>query len=316
MQAQKRKHNETAEKLETYEELFKMIKTCDESAVAQTVRWIRSGQNPQAIVDHMKAYNKLHGPGALQTFLINLAHSTGSLRQIAKLAVSMSAPNNSVQIPNPEVFEALCNRIVYFSYMEDLLLRPAPYSNRRPPVLLGGAAEPQEQYSQYKIALQSGTFRDDTVLHPYQVPARPWTTLFADDDAVSHLVSLFLVWINPTWRFVEADLFLLGKLCLEALYRSVCTSLTCLLIVGMRSKMLTSDFCSPLLVNSILAIASVSSDPKNRSGFPRTAYSHRPSCTQNTTSPFPIRTEIGSLEANSSMMKPCVCGHWKTTAPA
>jgi hypothetical protein len=230
MQAAKRKHNETAEKLETYEALFKMIKTCDESAVAQTVRWIRSGQNPQAIVDHMKAHSKTNGPGALQTFLINLAHSTGSLGQIARLAVSISAPNNSVQIPRPEGFEALCNRIVYFSYLENLFY-PVPYEDRTPPVLLSGAAEPQEQYPLHRIALQSDTSRDDTLLHPYPVPARPWTTLFADDDAVSHLVSLFLVWINPAWRFVEADLFLLGKMTLEALYRSICTSLTyfCLL---------------------------------------------------------------------------------------
>lgn len=219
MQAAKRKHNEAAEQLGTYEELFNLIETCDESAAAQIVRWIRSGQSPRAIVEHVQADNEADGPGALKTFLINLAHSTGSLRQIARLAVSVSTPNNSEQIPKPEVFKALCDRIVYFSYMENLFYT-APYPDCTPPVLFGGPTEPQDQYAQNRMALQNGSFRDETNI-PYQVPARPWTRLFADDDSVSHLVSLFLVWINPTWRFVEADLFLLGNLMLKGLYRSI-----------------------------------------------------------------------------------------------
>jgi hypothetical protein len=46
---------------------------------------------------------------------------------------------------------------------------------------------------------------------PFPVPAAPWTALTTDDEAVSHLVSLFIVWINPTWRFLETDLFLMGE---------------------------------------------------------------------------------------------------------
>jgi hypothetical protein len=46
---------------------------------------------------------------------------------------------------------------------------------------------------------------------PHQVPATPWTTITESDEAVSHLVSLFLAWINPNWRFVEQDLFLHGE---------------------------------------------------------------------------------------------------------
>lgn len=219
MQAVKRKHNETTDKLEMYEELFHMIEICDHSAVAQIVRWIRSGQDPQAIVEHVKADSPIEGPDALQIFLINLAHSTGSLRQILGLAVSVSTPTTSARIPNPTAFKALCNRIVLFSDMENMLY-PVPQP-RRVLSLFRGAAEPQAYGAQHRIALQSESFEEDIHMphsHLCLVPARPWTTLIADDDAVSHLVSLFLVWINPTWRFVEADIFLLGKLTHTALH--------------------------------------------------------------------------------------------------
>lgn len=68
----------------------------------------------------------------------------------------------------------------------------------------------------------------------FPVPGSPWTTM--SDDAVTELISLFFNHLWPQWRFVEKDLFL------EA----------------MRSGRLESMLCSPFLVNSILALASVS----------------------------------------------------------
>ena len=70
---------------------------------------------------------------------------------------------------------------------------------------------------------------------PFRVTARPWTGVTCDDEMVSHLVSLFIVWLNPPFRFVDPDEFL----------------------QDMRSCDLQATHCSPLLVNSILAYASV-----------------------------------------------------------
>jgi hypothetical protein len=217
MQATKRKHHETAEKLETYEELFSMVENRDELGVAEIVRWIRLGHSPRTIVKHIKTDGELTGSNAqtlaVHTFLINLAHSTGSLRQIVRLAMAASTPTNSVQIPSPQVFRALCNRIVSFSYMEDML-HASPQLGRVPILVLNGAATSPGHDTQHRIASQNRTWEKDTSIHdspPCRVPAMPWTTLTADDDAVSHLVSLFLAWINPTWRFVEADLFVMGN---------------------------------------------------------------------------------------------------------
>lgn len=68
------------------------------------------------------------------------------------------------------------------------------------------------------------------------VPAHPWTTVTDDDALVSFLISIWLTWSHPFCNWVDRDMF----------------------IRDMRSKNPESTFCSPFLVNSILAKASVS----------------------------------------------------------
>lgn len=69
----------------------------------------------------------------------------------------------------------------------------------------------------------------------YRVPAKPWTTVTDDDDLVSHLISIWLTWSHPWFRWVNRDLF----------------------IRDMQAGNLDCEFCSPFLVNSILAETSV-----------------------------------------------------------
>jgi hypothetical protein len=69
----------------------------------------------------------------------------------------------------------------------------------------------------------------------YKVPAKPWTRLTDDDDLVSHLISLYLEWVNPFFRVLEEDLF----------------------IKAMQSGDFNSEYCSPFLVNAMLAYACV-----------------------------------------------------------
>lgn len=70
---------------------------------------------------------------------------------------------------------------------------------------------------------------------PYKVSAKPWTTVTDDDALVSHLVSLYFTWDYPFYAFVDRDVLskhiLLGNV--------------------------NSDFCSPFLVNALLANACV-----------------------------------------------------------
>lgn len=72
---------------------------------------------------------------------------------------------------------------------------------------------------------------------PCKVPAKPWTSVTEDDDLVSHLVSLYFTWDYPFYTFLDRDVFL----------------------AHMAAGNLESEFCSPFLVNAILANACVCS---------------------------------------------------------
>ncbi|KAI9038212.1 uncharacterized protein KD926_011151 [Aspergillus affinis] len=67
----------------------------------------------------------------------------------------------------------------------------------------------------------------------HRVPAHPWTSVTNDNDFVSHLISLYFLLEHQALNWIDQDLFL------EA----------------MKSGKLESEFCSPLLVNSILSVA-------------------------------------------------------------
>lgn len=68
-----------------------------------------------------------------------------------------------------------------------------------------------------------------------EVPAKPWTEVTDDNDLVSHLISLYFTWDHPCVQVLDQMKFL----------------------EHMRRGVLDSEFCSPLLVNSILSMASV-----------------------------------------------------------
>ncbi|KAE8348840.1 hypothetical protein BDV28DRAFT_152443 [Aspergillus coremiiformis] len=73
---------------------------------------------------------------------------------------------------------------------------------------------------------------------PFRVPAKPWTTVTEDADLVSHLVSLYFTWDFPFHVFLDRDVFLRD----------------------MARSDLKSEFCSPFLVNALLANACYFSD--------------------------------------------------------
>ncbi|KAL2830475.1 fungal-specific transcription factor domain-containing protein [Aspergillus cavernicola] len=68
---------------------------------------------------------------------------------------------------------------------------------------------------------------------PVKVPARPWTTVTDDDALVSHLVSLYFTWDYPFYAFIDREIF----------------------VQHMAMGEVQSDFCSPFLVNALLANA-------------------------------------------------------------
>ena len=69
-----------------------------------------------------------------------------------------------------------------------------------------------------------------------QVPAQPWTTKIADDDLVSHLVSLYFTWQNTYFACIDENAF----------------------TEAMQSNDTSSTTCSPCLVNAVLFMGRVS----------------------------------------------------------
>lgn len=148
---------------------------------------------------------------ALETFLINLAHSTGPLHDVVRLAMDSTT---LIQLPDPREFNTLRNRIVYLPYLESMLQKSSMSadnllaSNSGPSTNVSSLTAHPHKSNEPKDGPDDEPVEDQCP--PHYVTAAPWTNITTSDEAVSHLVSVFLTWINPTWRFVEADLFLLG----------------------------------------------------------------------------------------------------------
>lgn len=83
-----------------------------------------------------------------------------------------------------------------------------------------------------KGATDEDTAADEPVV---RVPAQPWTTVTKDDDAVSHLFSIYLIWQHSTYPAFDPDI----------------------LIPETALKQPSSLYCSKFLMNAILASACV-----------------------------------------------------------
>lgn len=101
---------------------------------------------------------------------------------------------------------------------------------------------PEEQLASLAVAIDTGLSRKAVMSisalcdsPPIKVPARPWTTVTSDDSLVSHLVSTYFTWYHHTYPTLVEDRF----------------------IADMQGGNLDCTFCSPLLVNAVLAAACV-----------------------------------------------------------
>lgn len=70
----------------------------------------------------------------------------------------------------------------------------------------------------------------------HSVPAKPWTDVTDDARLVSHLVSIWFTWNSPVSSCIDVECF----------------------VEAMQSANEGSQYCSPFLVNSLLASAAVS----------------------------------------------------------
>lgn len=120
------------------------------------------------------------------------------------------------------------------SFMEDLLRKP---TLEKTPDLVEACEDLQRwNRSQKKAMIARPDPKELADMVLFKVPAAPWTSVTNDDELVSHLISLWFTWVHPFLSFIDRDLF----------------------IRDMKSGNLDSHFCSPFLVNVMLADACVS----------------------------------------------------------
>ena len=189
---------------------------------------MRSGESIRSILGQLRLGSiaqpvvRSHERMLRQHFLVTLMQSTAPLQSVISLASLVLNPHTKINLPPHQAFQPLKETIMT---LETILgvLDDANSTSR-------GPVGPEDITPRSKPSSRpSGP--------PFWVPARGWTTRDVSDEAASKLVSLFLALINPYWRFVEEDLFL----------------------AAMRAGYPSTTYCSPLLVNAILSLVSVTS---------------------------------------------------------
>lgn len=229
-QAAKRKYEEVAHARDDLDEIYRLLALHEERDALEVFRRIRRGDNIGSILRFAKhgdvpdvAANNYERQ-LKQDFLLHLVKTSATLQDMLEIATPfLSSSDKRLSLPRADAFETLKDRMIDAETMKGIVKDAnSHWSPQQLP-------EPRNSLSS-----PDGTYSGPT----FWVPAQPWTRLTSNDEAVSHLVSLFLTFHNPSWRLVEEDLFL----------------------QGMRSGRLDSLYCSPLLVNVILAYGSLFSE--------------------------------------------------------
>ena len=156
-----------------------------------------------------------------QNFLRLLLQTTSPLPELVRLALEIQLNTRiASDLPKVAAYDSLRDSVVTVKTLSSVLARIDLNTNS---LALGKSLAPHRMADGFHGSA------------PFWVSASPWTATTSSDFVVSHLVSTFLALVNGYWRFVEQDVFLRA----------------------MRSGK-PSVYCSPLLVNAILACASVS----------------------------------------------------------
>ncbi|KAJ5907529.1 Transcription factor [Penicillium taxi] len=151
-----------------------------------------------------------------------------------------------------EIAEAVGSPAVYFSDPKALSNASHLISDDGDPNLAYFEADENKPRRASDISEEELPRKTQITTHPYarvtleslcdipmiSVPSKPWTEVTDDNELVSHLISLYFTWDHPCAQFVDRETFL----------------------EHMEKGDLNSEFCSPLLVNGLLAVASTYSD--------------------------------------------------------
>ncbi|KAJ5291801.1 hypothetical protein N7478_001052 [Penicillium angulare] len=122
------------------------------------------------------------------------------------------------------------------SFMDDIMDQPKLEKTPELVEIYSGVRDLTETHKRTSLETLDQPRLSESIM--IQVPAHPWTAITSDSEFVSHLISLWFSWSHPFLNWLDRDLF----------------------IRDMQSGNIESEFCSPFLVNIILADACAYSD--------------------------------------------------------
>ena len=203
---------------------------------------LRNGGGVRSVLGHLKqgdlAYQSVLDPGgqARQMLLIGLMQSTAPLGEIIGFVAKSLHENKEQDILALVDVSRFRNRVLNINALSQNMLP----TTQRPDSNEAGTPRGTDAESKDPKATEQRqsdkTPAEDTADTPvFTTPSQPWTRVTRDDAFVSHLISVFLMNLNPYWRHVEEDLFLRD----------------------MRSPPGPKRYCSSLLVNAICALSCV-----------------------------------------------------------
>jgi hypothetical protein len=245
VQAVKRKHARMQQDHDELRTLFEIIATANIQKSLEIHNRIRAGQSPEIILQQLRhgdmlIQTKINSPKHVRHVLLSSLMQTNASfdDMVGFIGLTVgNAPGNPA--PTAALLRQLRGQQTDLTRLRDLL------GHSQPPL-------PQRRIAISDLLSDNGSRPSVTVNHNptksepeecdqeprtplYKVPAKPWTRLTDDDDLVSHLISLYLEWVNPFFRVLEEDLF----------------------IEAMQAGDFNSEYCSPFLVNAMLACACV-----------------------------------------------------------
>ncbi|EME45355.1 hypothetical protein DOTSEDRAFT_71176 [Dothistroma septosporum NZE10] len=233
-EARKRKFEEISQAYSEAQDLLAAMANSDERTARELFNGIRKGQTAASIMRDCQTYSQQQSAGLgnqqrKKLFIMAVVQSTLALREVIGVGISILEGSSHILLPQQDAYESIRDTVIHLESIGQLLRDANPHATL---LLLGGL--PEYNLCRVPRAIGDGLDHGPVVW----VETAPWVDLSIGNHATSHLISIFLRIHNPFWRCVEEDLF----------------------VKAMRSGQLDSGFCSPLLVNAILALASQHSE--------------------------------------------------------
>ncbi|KAG5754187.1 hypothetical protein H9Q70_003213 [Fusarium xylarioides] len=219
--AMKRKHDELQERIVDHESLYSSLKTREPHETDEILRRIRAGKDVKGVTEDLEGGNSATPTSRKQANPL-LRGNSDNTSNSATTSGSASSPTFSAA------------RVSLFQPLQQTRARLTALNDQSGSLFEEAWREPQRRASD-----------DSTSIDPqgHILPFSRWTNVIQDDKFLSHLLLLFWTWDTSCNRVIDRTIFEDDLKNLDPTTPGVPSALR---------------FCSPFLVNAILAVSCVS----------------------------------------------------------